>query len=262
MRLAEQVGFAVGSLRDVEVEDGLERALEKNYSSVEICGDESLSDQGFRGLWPWESKMWDYIEPMLGEFNLTAYHAPYQGLNPLTMNPVIRDAAIKQIKAAIDIASEMDLSPVIVHPGLPRENMNERVERFLIEKFLTEIASYAEEKRVQVAVETCEIFENISILEEYIAKIDSAYIGICLDLRDDMIKLNDLDNQKIADFINKADDRLFHVRLHNINTELISHEKTVETLAKADYPGAVIFNIYENDFEQMDKTRQGFYKVG
>ncbi|WP_127017955.1 sugar phosphate isomerase/epimerase family protein [Anoxybacter fermentans] len=266
MRLAEQIGLALGSLQDVEVDEGLKKASEHGYLAVEISGDESFSDLGLRGLWPWERRIWNHIKPLLKPFHFKAYHSPYANLNFLTLNPVIRDAALEQIKASIDIAEEMGLSPVIVHPGIPREDMDTRVLDFLITTFLGELAAYAEEKKVKVAIETCEYFSDLSVLKEYIAKIDSPYLGICLDLEETMVEFNELDNDSLCEFIRSISGKLFHVRLHGMDTKWangrLNYEEVCKTLIRENYNGAVIFHILTEEIDNINKTRDVIYKVG
>lgn len=265
MRLGEQIGLALGCLADVEVDEGLKVALEHNYSAIEILGDESFSDLGMRGLWPWEERVWNLIKPMLEPFRFKGYHAPYDNLNFMTLNPIIRDAAIEQIKASIDIAAEMGLSPVIVHPGRVRADMDERLFDLLITTFLKEVAAYAEEKQVKVAVETCEVFADLSIAEKYIAQVESPYLGICLDFNQEMAEKNDLING-LESFISNHSDRLFHCRFHGMESEAtnlgLEYKQIMKSLIDHKYQGAVIFQIVNDAIDNLNETRDVIYKVG
>lgn len=265
MRLEEQIGLALGCLADVEVDEGLKVALEHNYSAIEILGDESFSDLGMRGLWPWEERVWNLIKPMLEPFHFKGYHAPYDNLNFLTLNPIIRNAAFAQIKASIDVAAEMGLSPVIIHPGKARENMDERLLDLLITTFLKEVAAYAEEKQVKVAVETCEIFANLSTVEKYIAQVESDYLGICLDFNQEMAEMNDLINS-LDRFISKHSEQLFHCRFHGMESEAtnlgLEYKQIMKSLINQGYQGAVIFQIVNEAIDNLSETRDVIYKVG
>lgn len=266
MRLGEQIGLALGCLADVEIDEALQTATKHGYQAVEISGDEAHADLGFRGLWPWEERIWDFVQPMLQPFQFKAYHAPYDGLNFLTLNPINRDNTLDQIRTAIDTAAERGLSPVIVHPGQPREDMDERVVDLLITAFLQEVAAYAEEKEVKVAIESCELFENLNNLQHYMAKIESPYMGICLDLSPAMVEANGLDSDSLNAFICSVSGRLFHCRLHGMAAEQaqgrLNYEEAVKTLVERDYQGAVIFQIVTDAIDNIDETRNVIYKVG
>ncbi len=264
MRVVEHVGLALGCLADVEITEGLKMASEHGYSAVEIFGDESFADLGLRGVWPWEEEIWDQIQPLLKPFRFKSYHAPYANLNFLTLNPVIRVAVFEQIRASIDIAHEMGLSPVIIHPGKPRKDLNERVTDLLMTTFLKKVAEYAEKKDVKVAVESSEYFENLEILQNYIKKIDSPYLGVCLDLDEKLVEKNALNNNLVDKFIREESAKLFHVRLHGMGSTSgrINYENICKTLAEENYQGAVVFEIVTDKIDNINKTCNVIYKVG
>lgn len=265
MRLGEQVGLALGCLVDVEVNEGLKLASEHGYKAVEISGDESFSDQGIHGLWPWEERIWSFVQPMLEPFRFKAYHAPFEGLNFLTLNPVNRDNTLDQIKAAIDTAEEMGLSPVIVHPGHARADMDEHVLDLLMTTYLQELAAYAEEKEVKVAVKSCDVFANLATLKHFMAKVESPYLGICLDLSPEMVEANGLNDETLKEFICSVADRVFHCRLHGMVSEQkgrVSYELAVQALVEVGYEGAVIFEFAAADAMHQMKTQNVIYKVG
>ncbi len=264
MGVGEKIGWYLGCLVDVEVQEGLRIAMERKYPAVEILGDESLSDMGLRGLWPWEEQLWNVVKPMLASFRFKAYHAPFAGLNFLTLNPVLRETTLEQIKCAINTASEMDLSPVIIHPGVAREGMDERVVSLLLFTLLTEVADYAAERQVKVAVECCEHFANISMLQHSIAQIDSPYLGVCLDINEEMAKLNGMDTESLSNFIREIGDKIFHVRFHGMTLEQsnsLNYENIAQTLLEVDYPGAFIFRD-EKTSESSEQLADNIYKVG
>lgn len=262
MRLVEQIGLALGCLADVEIDEGLKLATEHGYKAVEICGDESFADQGLRGVWPWEEQIWSHVKPMLEPFHFKAYHAPFDGLNFLTLNPLVRSNSLEQIKTAIDIAADMGLSPVIVHPGQPRKDMDEFVLDLLVSTFLQEVATYAEEKQVRVAIESCEYFANLSTMRHYIANIDSPYLGICLDVNHEVAELNSA--EVIEDFVSEFSNRLFHCRLHGMvpGQAEVNCEQIARALIEEDYQGAVIFQLVTDEIENINETRDVIYKVG
>lgn len=258
MRLGEQIGLALGCLADVEIDEGLKLANEHGYQAVEICGDESFADLGLRGLWPWEVQIWNHIKPMLKPFHFKVYHAPFEGLNFLSLNPLIRSNSLDQIKAAIDIAAEMGLSPVIIHPGKPRADMDACVVDLLVTTFLQEVASYAEEMQVKVAVESCEYFADLKVMQHYIAKIDSPYLGICLDVSPEVTELNSTD--LIKEFISEFSGRLFHSRIH-AKGQASENEWVGTALVEEDYHGAVIFQLVTDEIENINATRKVIHEA-
>lgn len=266
MRLAEKIGWDLGCLVDVSVDEGLKVAKERQYPAVEILGDESLSDWGLHGLWPWEERVWHVIKPMLGSFRFKSYHSPYVDLNYLTLNPIVRETTLEQIKRAIETAKEMELSPVIVHPGLPKKNMDERVVDLLMTTFLQELADYAEERQVKVAIESCEYLTNLSRLQHYITKINSPYLGICLDISEELTALNQLDSNRLDGFITENSSKIFHVRLHGIVAQQpnsqINYEKIVQRLLECTYTEAIVFTSETVTIDNIQKSLDVIYKVG
>lgn len=266
MRLVEKIGFDLGCLVDVSIDSALKTAIEHNYSAVEILGDESRSDLGFCGIWPWEDRIWDQIEPLLDSLQFKAYHAPYFSLNFLTLNPVLRNSALEQIKRSIDVAKEMGLDPVIIHPGQPRKDMDQRVVNLLLITYLEEVARYAEECQVKVAIESCEYFSDLFIFEHYLDKVTSQYLGICLDLNQEMVVLNQLDNKLLKNFIHRVSKKLFHVRFHGIDSEQIygklSYAEICKYLICANYEGTLIFRDVADIQVNNNQTNGLSYKVG
>lgn len=266
LRLMEKIGWDLGCLVDVSVDEALRVAKERQYPAVEILGDESLSDLGLHGLWPWEERVWSVLKPMLDSFRFKSYHSPYADLNFLTLNPIVRETTLEQIKRAIETAKEMDLSPVIVHPGLPRKNMDERLVDLLMTTFLQELADYAAEKQVKVAIESAEYLTNLSRLQHYIKKINSPYLGISLDISEELAAINQLDNDSLSDFIANTIDKIYHVRLHGIVAQQsngqINYERIVQTLLEYTYDGAIVFTSEMVTLDNIQKSLDVIYKVG
>jgi sugar phosphate isomerase/epimerase len=102
----------------------------------------------------------------------TSVHSPLSDVNIASLNESIRKASVKEIKDSIDLASKIDASVVVVHPGhmayLTREFKDELMKSSL--KSLEECSQYAEEHGIEMCV------ENMPDMEGMICKsLDELY---------------------------------------------------------------------------------------
>lgn len=145
------------------------------------------------------------IDPeLVNNYNFkTSLHSPLSDLNIASLNESIRKASIKEVKDSIHLASKIDASVVVVHPGhiafLFREFKDQIMEKCV--KSLQECIKYADEKGIKIGVENMPdmegmICQSLHELEELTRKVGAS---ITLDVGhahnmglsiEDMLKYN------------------------------------------------------------------------
>lgn len=109
-------------------------------------------------------------------------HAPFLDINIAATDPAIIDITYKRLTKTIELASVLDASGIVVHPGYDPFRFRGFEDNWLnlaIKNF-TPILKKAEEKKIHLAVEN--IFEdNHSRLYAFIKHFDSLFLGHCFD---------------------------------------------------------------------------------
>lgn len=165
-----------------KVEDGhasVDYLIECGYTSIDLAADERPC--GKEGLV-------NIIEYAASKGLEIGFHAPFRGLNIISTDEATRLLSMEQIKKSIDLAQEYGIPVVTFHPGKPTSD-EESVEDAWARLFsaVEDIAAYAKEKRVRVAIENMEkrAFEIVCTLEDlnrfaYIGE-NNEYFGVTLD---------------------------------------------------------------------------------
>lgn len=126
---------------------------------------------------------YDYIDvDLVNSYSLkTSVHAPLSDMNIASLNEVIRRASIEEIKNSMDLASKIDASVVVVHPGqiafLARKFEQKGIENSL--NSLKECSEHADELGINMCVENMPdmeglLFKDIKDLNELVQKIEAS----------------------------------------------------------------------------------------
>lgn len=108
----------------------------------------------------------------------TSVHAPLSDMNLASLNESIRKASVEEIKNSMDLASKIDASIVVVHPGqmafLARKFEQKGIQNSL--NSLKECSEYADELGIKMCVENMPdmeglLFKDINDLNELVQKI-------------------------------------------------------------------------------------------
>lgn len=165
-----------------KIEDGradVDYLIECGYTSIDLAADERLCGK---------ESLVSIIEYAASKGLEVGFHAPFRGLNIISTDAETRLLSVEQIKRSIELAAEHGIPVVTFHPGKPTSE-EESVEDAWARLFsvVEDIAAYAKEKRVRVAIENMEkrAFEIVCTLEDlnrfaYIAE-DNEYFGVTLD---------------------------------------------------------------------------------
>lgn len=171
--------IAMSTLRGVSVNKSVDFAVECGFSGIEIQTDYLLEDVAE------QNKSLEYAV----KNGLTvSLHAPCGDINISALNRGIRRESVSQVKQAIDLAEVNGGRVVTFHPGRlssARENIEDKWKVLL--DAVCEIAEYAKEKKVYVAIENMEFRKKEVVYTvddlnrfENIGK-NNPYFGVTLD---------------------------------------------------------------------------------
>ncbi|WP_414469384.1 sugar phosphate isomerase/epimerase family protein [Methanobacterium sp. ACI-7] len=105
------------------------------------------------------------IDPeLVNSYNLkTSVHSPLSDINVASLNESVREASIKEIKESIDIASQINASVVVAHPGhapfLSRSFRDEIMQ--ICFKSLKECQEYAKDQDIELCIENMPDMEGM-----------------------------------------------------------------------------------------------------
>ena len=192
---------------------------------------------------------------MVNSYNFkTSVHSPLSDINIASLNESIRKASIKEIKDSINLASKIDASVVVVHPGhmafLAREFPDEIMKNSL--KSLKECSKYAEEHGISLCV------ENMPDMEGLICKnLDELYeltqqLGVLMTLDvghahnmglsvDEMLKYDNIGHIHLSDNDGSFDNH------DAIGSKNIDFELLFKRLNKENFEGICVIEVKQQD---------------
>ena len=199
-------------------------------------------------------------EELLESFNLKySIHAPFMDVNIASLQDQSRLNSIKQIKASIDLANEIDAEAVVVHPGvtsfLPNKYFRKEVIGFAKESML-ELGEYGEDLGVLTTFENMPnfesmLFENMVELNDFLEEnglfmtLDIGHANHAGYAADEMI----FDSIKHIHIHDNFGDDDSHLTLGEGNIEL---KRIVNTLESKSYDGIYIIEV--NDYDSIKKS--------
>ncbi len=232
---------------------GIEYSLENALEFIESLG---LEYAELVHQYPSEKIDKDLLE----SFNLKySIHAPFMDVNIASLQDQSRLNSIKQIKASIDLANEIDADAVVVHPGvtsfLPNKYFRKEVIGFAKESML-ELGEYGEDLGVLTTFENMPnfesmLFENMTELNDFLEEnglfmtLDIGHANHAGYSADEMI----FDSIKHIHIHDNFGDDDSHLTLGEGNIEL---KRIVNTLESKSYDGIYIIEV--NDYDSIKKS--------
>ncbi len=149
--------------------------LPPSYDGIEILAEKEHG-------WENRDKVLDTISNSDLKFQI---HAPFNDINPASMNENMRKASIREIVKSIKMADLLDIDVVTMHPGIlsPTGRYWDHVHNACIES-LKEIQIHAEDMDVTLALENMPYLDmTMGRTPDEMRKIlDSTGLKFCLDL--------------------------------------------------------------------------------
>ena len=175
------IGASLGAFKWLNLQDGMKLYLEllKDFDikAVEIRFEK---EPGRPSLWAWEES--DKLADFLANFEVTGAHLPLIYLNPVSLNPGIRNESLSQLKMAITKAAELNMNYALMHARGFAYGLTHAQQLAEWERVIGELADYAESCSILLTVENCDFLGNLKELATIIRKIDSKWLKLTLDV--------------------------------------------------------------------------------
>ncbi|MDI6639684.1 MAG: sugar phosphate isomerase/epimerase family protein [Methanocellales archaeon] len=130
----------------------MKHMCDMGFSCVEI-----LCEHPFYTNWATEDaeKEKESIKELLDSYELdVSVHAPYHDLNIASLNPGIRSETVRQLREAIEVASDLNAEVLVVHPGFVASRKYPRsMAHAIMVDTLIDIADYAGGADVVIGLE-------------------------------------------------------------------------------------------------------------
>ncbi len=196
------------------------------------------------------------IDPeVVNSYNFkTSVHSPLSDINIASLNESIRKASIKEIKDSINLASKIDASVVVVHPGhmafLAREFPDEIMKNSL--KSLKECSKYAEEHGISLCVENmpdmegliCKNLDELYELTQQLEVLMTLDVGHAHNMGlsvDEMLKYDNIGHIHLSDNDGSFDNH------DAIGSKNIDFELLFKRLNKEKFEGVCVIEVKQQD---------------
>jgi sugar phosphate isomerase/epimerase len=147
-------------------------------------------------------------------------HAPFMDLNPGAVDERIREITALRFGQVLDLVPLFRPRAIVLHPGYDRWRYDDDVDLWLENSLRTwePLVKRAESLSVRMALEN--VFEEKpAILERLLDKIDSPYLGYCLDAGHG----NLFSRVPLEEWVEVLGSRLMEIHLHDNRGEADDH---------------------------------------
>ncbi|HML04305.1 MAG TPA: sugar phosphate isomerase/epimerase family protein [Methanobacterium sp.] len=184
----------------------------------------------------------------------TSVHSPLSDVNIASLNESIREASVKEIKDSIDLASKIDASVVVVHPGhiafLVREFKDELMKQSL--KSLKECSKYAEDYGINLCVENmpdmdgmiCKSLDELYELTQEIGASMTLDVGHAHNMGlsiDEMLKYDNIGHIHLSDNDGSFDNH------DAIGSKNIDFKSLFRGLKQMQFDGICVIEVKQQD---------------
>jgi sugar phosphate isomerase/epimerase len=148
------------------------------------------------------------------------FHAPFMDLNPGAVDERIREITALRFGQVLDLVPLFRPRAIVLHPGYDRWRYDDDVDLWLENSLRTwePLVKRAESLSVRMALEN--VFEEKpAILERLLDKIDSPYLGYCLDAGHG----NLFSRVPLEEWVEVLGSRLMEIHLHDNRGEADDH---------------------------------------
>jgi len=155
---------------------------------------------------------------MLDGFNgVRTLHAPFVGLAPGSMDPLIREIAAKRISQAVFIAIELECNNMVVHSGLPPKTSKAKEYLSRSVDFWLQMLDIAPDS---LAIHLENVYDwNPDFQNDLVTRINSERFNCCLDIG----HANLFSEVSIVNWIKMLSNKLTYCHLHENFGEMDDH---------------------------------------
>jgi len=147
-------------------------------------------------------------------------HTPFNDLNIASLNPTIKRVSIKIVEKSIKFAWELEAKMYVLHPGFYNVFQLEKSEKINFQS-LKRLVNYAKNFGLPVSVENLPngflSLTRVEDFKKFFRRMEDLDVGLALDVG----HAYTVGQLKI--FLEKFQDKITHVHLHNNNGKLDSH---------------------------------------
>lgn len=199
---------------------------------------------------------YDSIDPeLVNSYNFkTSVHAPLSDINIASLNESIRKTSIKEVKSSMDLASEIDASVVVVHPGqmafLARKFEQKGMKSSL--NSLKECSEYADELGIKMCIENMPDMEGLLCkdLNELNGIVQEINVAMTLDVghaHNMGLSIDEMLNYDTIGHIHLSDNDGSFDSHDAIGSKNIDFKSLFEGLKKMKYNGILTIEVKERD---------------
>ncbi|MCE5198446.1 MAG: sugar phosphate isomerase/epimerase family protein [Armatimonadota bacterium] len=215
----------------------------------------------------YHSTIWDcddVLEPILDNPNVEFWsvHAPYGRMaDPSSPDVDIRAAAKNAYCAGVDAAEKLGAGRIVAHPGANRAyDVPKQLRMGYTADIITEVADYAGERGIKVAVEPLPKQEVGNSLEEVfwiLDKVDRPNVGINFDVN------HLFPASAVPELITKAGDRIFSVHISDQDDNerhwlpfegKLDWQAVLSALHNTGYQGPLIYETHVPDVTTCEEA--------
>ena len=171
-----RIGVSSPSFCAYPYEDVLE-GISKMFSHWEIV---SEADHYFPGIAV-------SLESLMGSYNMTySIHAPFNDVNIASLNESFRETSVIELIKVMNIAAELDIKTITIHPGMYSMVVSGLEERSIMaaKRSLRTLDRMAQECGVRLCVENMPGFKFFlgQTAEQLSELLDGTNLPVCLDI--------------------------------------------------------------------------------
>jgi len=182
--------------------------------------------------------------------NMTA-HAPFVDVNIASPNPTFRRVMLKRLKKSMRLASQLDATLWVFHPGLQTGVSHLRLgeDWRLNLQSVRELLDAANENDVEITIENTPepfpfILKSVDDFVRFYGDLGDANLGLTLDVGHANV------NGQISDFIKRFSDKIVHVHASDNDGTFDSHlgigegnidwKKVADSLKNVNYRRVIV----------------------
>jgi sugar phosphate isomerase/epimerase len=194
-------------------------------------------------------------------------HAPFQELFPGAPDRIVREASIKRLSAAFDIAALFNPESVVMHLNYEEKRFGFVIGEWLL-KTVPDIAHFAQKAKTMGAILAIENVyeEGPGIMEQVLSRLTNQNAFMCLDVG----HVSAFSRTPLKTWLSAMNTRIRQFHLHDNNGKGDAHkpigEGTIDFSLIAKYitraPTIPLITLEPHSVEDIWRTVDGFCKKG
>lgn len=181
MNETKNIGGSLGSFMGLTLEKAMKLYLnlskDFDLNAVEIRFEKERKKPS---LWSWEANT--DLSNFLNNFDVTGAHLPFVHLNPISLNPKIKEESIRQLKEALEKASELAMDYTVMHARGFAHGLTYKQQIEEWKGVVKELVEYAKDNSILLTIENADFLSNLKDLVSVVKEVNSKRLKITLDV--------------------------------------------------------------------------------